>query len=322
MRTARRTTAIAATISAATVLAACTPAQPDATETPAATSVPVRTAATTSTSSPPATSPAPSASALSAQAPPDGLTASLVQYRRDQPRRYVAVKFDNRSGRPLDVTLLTVTLPGFASSGDVRRTTDLEDGRRVDLPVPLGDVRCDREPEGTPVAQVRVGSNGTSPIRATVPIDDDGLLDRLRGSECAIAQADATVDLSLSSEWERHGSGADLTLGGQAAARLTDDRRSVDVSSIGGGVLYAVPAAQVTPALPVRLDASNPRVTIRFELVPARCAGHAIAEARRLSKLIFVTSVDGAEAVPLREAPDDAGLETLVSALRERCATG
>lgn len=255
-------------------------------------------------------------------APPNGLTASLVQYRRDQPRRYVEVKFANAGAEPLDVTMLDVTLPGFGPSGDIRRTTHLEADRRVDLPVALGDPRCDGPPTGAASVLVDVRRGGGPAVRATVPVDDDGLLARLRTFECAVRRAEAAADIALSPDWQRRGAGDDLVVRGRAVASLRDQAAEVEIHEVAGGILFIAPPEAVNPTPPVALDRGRNRAMIEFDLIPARCDGHAIAEARRLTTVTFLVSVDDTEPVPLRIAPDDAGFETLATALRDRCGTG
>lgn len=271
---------------------------------------------------PSTTGPTRSPGALATAAPPDGLTASLVQYRRDQPRRYVEVKFANTSPGPLEVTMLDVTLPGYRPSGDTRRTTHLEAGRRVDLPVPLGDPRCDRAPAGTASVVVAVRDGDGPGVRATVPVDDDGLLDRLHTFECAVRRAEQTVDITLSPDWRPRGTGDDLVVGGAAVASLRDPDAQARITEVTGGILFVAPPEAVAPEPPVLVDADRGEVRLAFDLIPARCDGHAIAEARRLTTVTFLVAVDDAEPVPLRVTPEEAGFETLVAALRDRCGTG
>ncbi len=260
------------------------------------------------------TSPPPTPSA----APPAGLSATLVQYRRDQPRRFVEVQLDNSGGTAIDVTLVAVTLPGFTPPDEVRRTTHLEPQRRVDLPVALGAVSCDETPRGAAAAIVEVVSDDAA-VRTTLPVDDAGLLDRLRSFECAVERADAAIAIGLSPMWRPRGTGRDLTVVGTATLSARDGAAPVDVTGIDGGILFVARADAVVPALPVQLDARRPSVTLEFTLIPARCDAHAIGEARRLTTVTFWVSVGGAQPVPLRRAPDEAGYRTLVSALRTRC---
>lgn len=260
--------------------------------------------------------------ATAAAGPPNGLTASLVQYRRDQPRRYVEVKFANASAGPLDIAMLDVTLPGFGPSGDTRRTTHLEADRRVDLPVPLGDPRCDEPPADAASVLVEVRDGPGRAVRATVPVDDDGLLTRLHTFECAVRRVEAAVDITLARGWQRRGAGDDLVVRGRAVTSLRDPASVVEISGVAGNILFVAPPEALAPEPPVALDRDRERATIAFDLIPARCDGHAIAEARRLTTVTFLVAVDGSTPVPLRVAPDEPGFETLVAALRDRCRTG
>lgn len=286
---------LSAAVAVGIALAACAPAEPVA-----------------------SSSPTPSEATATA-APPDGLSASLVQYRRDQPRRYVEVKLANAGTRTLDITLLDVTLPGFASTGRVDRTTNLEADRRVDLPVPLGEPLCDEPPDGGGEARLEVTDATGGTVRTTVPIDDGGLLARLHGFDCAVRHAGEVTDITLEPTWERRGTGPGLTVAGAASVVLTDPTATVEVTDVVGNLLFVVEPETVTPAVPLRLDEASTTATIAFELVPSRCDGHAIAEAKRLTTVALLVSVDGAESVPIRQAPDDAGFETLVDALNDRC---
>ena len=285
-----------AAVGVAVALLSCAPAQPVATP-----------------------SSAPSV-AIATAAPPDGLSASLVQYRRDQPSRFVEVKLANAGAAALDVTLLDVTLPGFTDTGPIDRTTTVEADRQVDLPVPLGEPVCDEPPEGGAVARLEVASGVRGTVRTMVPIDDGRLLARLHGFDCAVQRADEVTDITLTPAWEQRGEGRDLTVAGVAAAVLTDPSATVEITDVAGNLLFVAIPESVTPSLPVRLDDTATTATIGFELLPARCDGHAIAEAKRLTTVAFMVSVDGAESVPIRQPPDDAGFDTLVQALNERCA--
>jgi hypothetical protein len=243
-----------------------------------------------------------------------------VQYRRDQARRVVEVKLANAGAASLRVTLLDVTLPGFADTGPVDRTTTLKADRRVDLPVALGDPVCDEPPDGSAVARLEVTPGAGDTVRTTVPVDDDGLLSRLHGFDCALRRADEVTDITLTPAWEPRGEGRDLTVAGEASVVLTDPSATVRITGVAGNLLFVAVPETITPLPPVRLDRTATTATIRFELLPARCDGHAIAEAKRLTTVAFMVSVDGAESVPIRQPPDDAGFDTLVRALNERCA--
>lgn len=289
---------VAVTVAAVIVLVGCAPSEPSV-------------APTTTPSASPATA-----------AAPDGLAASLVQYRRDQPGRLVEVKLANAGPTTLPITLLDVTLPGFARNGRVDRAVDVRAGRRVDLPVPLGEAVCDRPPAGTASARLEIAGPDGGSVRTTLPIDDDDLLDRLHDFDCAVLRADTAATFTLEPSWRVRGSGRDLTVDGVATVTRTDADATIEITGLAGGILFIIRPETIEPAPPVQIDDGRTAATLDFELLPARCDGHAIAEAKRLTTVTFFVSVDGAEDVPIRRAPDDAGFETLLAALNERCATG
>lgn len=291
-----RHTLTATAVGVAVMLAACAPAQQAAMPS----SAPTRATATAE--------------------PPDGLSASLVQYRRDQARRVVEVKLANAGAAALRITLLDVTLPGFTETGPVGRTTNLKADRRVDLPVPLGEPVCEEPVDGSAVARLEVSPRTGGTVRTVVPVDDDGLLARLHGFDCALRRAHEVTDITLTPAWEPSGEGRDLTVAGEASVVLTDPSATVRITDVAGNLLFVAVPETITPPPPVRLDRTATTATIRFELLPARCDGHAIAEAKRLTTVAFMVSVDGAESVPIRRPPDDPGFDTLVRALNERCA--
>jgi hypothetical protein len=287
----------------------------------------VTLAGCTSAESPPsgseASASAPSASDASASAPaPDGLTASLLQYRRDVPRRFVEIKFANDSRDDFDIALVEATLPGYETSPRPARSTPLVAGRRVDLPVRLGSALCDSPLSGQGSAAVDVVSNSGSTARVSVPVaDDDGLLERLHEHDCAVQRVEEAVDLQLSDTWERTGSGADAAVRGQVTATLRPGAESAQISDAIAGELLGMKVldAQGNSALPMDLNADQPRVALDLDVIGTRCDGHAVAESRRLMAFEFSVAVAGEDPVPLRRTPDLDGYRTLVAALLERC---
>lgn len=255
-------------------------------------------------------------------APPEELSASLVQYRRDQAEHQVQVKLANAGDEVLAITLVDVTLHGYGPTGAVDRTTTLRGHRRVDLPVPLGSPRCDGAVDGGSHARVAVTDASGRTVRASLPIDDAGLLARLRRFDCAVQRADDVVAITLDPSWTPRGDGDARVVDGRAAVTLRDRAARVEITAVTGNLLFVVEPGAVAPAPPVRLDAARAAATLAFAAVPSRCDGHAIAEARRLTSFGFVMSVDGAEPVTLRRTPDEAGYDVLLRALTARCAHG
>lgn len=254
--------------------------------------------------------------------PPAGLTASVVQYRKDAPRRVVQIKFSNAGREALEITLLGTTLPGYETSPGRIRTNPLVAGGRVDLPTQLGTPTCDRPVSGMPTATLQVVSTSGQATRTTVPVaDDNGLLKRLRQYDCDVQRVEAAVDLELSDTWRTVGSGRDTAVLGHVTLSLRPGTRAVRVTDAIAGELLGVKVLtpEGEPALPVELDGDHPRAQLDLDVIGTRCDGHAIGEAQRLIRFSFWVSVDGAPPVVLRRSPDVEGFRTLVAALLERC---
>jgi hypothetical protein len=265
----------------------------------------------------PSSSPSPAVS----RAPAD-LSATVVQYRRDAPRRIVQIKFANASSEDMEITLLGATLPGYETAPGGVRTNPLRAGRRVDLPIQLRAARCGSTPSQTPSATLQLVSDGGSNTRVRVPITDDaGLIERVRERDCAVQRLRAAVDITLSETWEQTGSGEDAAVLGHITVELRPGTDSVRITNAIAGELLGleVRTPDGDPALPFELDAQRAKADLDLLVIGTRCDGHAVAEAKRLMAFSFWVSVDGEPPVVLRLEPDDAGFQTLVDALLERC---
>jgi hypothetical protein len=256
--------------------------------------------------------------------PPADLTATVVQYRRDAPRRIVQIKFSNASSEDFEITLLGAALPGYEVAPGGVRTNPLKAGRRVDLPVKLGAATCDSTPSETPSAMLQLVSDGGSATRIRVPItDDDGLIERVRQRDCNVQRVEAAVDVELSDSWEQTGTGEDAAVLGHVTVALRPGTDSVRITRALAGELLGVEV--LTPdgdrALPFELNAPQARADLDLQVIGTRCDGHAVAEAKRLIAFSFWVSVDGEPEAVLRLEPDVDGLHTLVAALLERCGT-
>ena len=140
------------------------------------------------------------------------LRAELTQYRRDQPLRQVQVELANTGTAPVRVEALRLDAPGFAAQPPAPKDSVLTPGRRVDLPVPHGDVHCDvatpaGSTDGVAVATVRVGDGDVREVG--VPLSADGaVLALVRRRECARQALEAAVRLDFARSGRRRSSTA------------------------------------------------------------------------------------------------------------------
>ena len=278
--------------------------------------------ACSSAQSPDSASPASPSPAFSP--PPADLTATVVQYRRDAPRRFVQIKFSNASSQDIEITLLGAKIPGYESTPGGVRTNPLNAGRRVDLPVELGTATCESTPSETPSAMLQLVSDDGASSHVNVPIaDDDGLIERLRQRDCALQRINAAVDIELSDSWEQTGTGKDAAVLGHLSVALQPGTDSVRITKAIAGELLGleVLTPEGDPALPFELDAQQATAELDLHVIGTRCDGHAVAEAKRLMAFSFWVSVDGQPEAVLRLEPDEDGFRTLVAALLETCGT-
>ncbi|HEX6255107.1 MAG TPA: hypothetical protein VFZ70_04790 [Euzebyales bacterium] len=252
----------------------------------------------------------------------EGLSATVVQYTRDRPQRRVQVKVTNGSDQPIDLEILDPGLAGYDDAVPPDQRSHLEPGRRVDFPVNLEEPSCDATPAPTSQLTLRVSTTAGT-IRQHVPIDDASLLSDLHTLDCAIRRVEANVDIALGDDWRQVRSGAHAAVIGEVSLRLRPGGSSATVSALDAGLLLSVRSGDPSDgdgAADVTVDEEYPQQTWQVELIGTRCDGHAIAESRRLIALTFLTSVPGADDVPIRRSPDVDAYETMVAALLERCA--
>ena len=238
------------------------------------------------------------ASAAAPAAAPE-LSGELTQYRRDQPLRQVQVTLTNRGGTDVHVDALRLEAPGFAPQADTAKQSRLWPGRRVDLPVPHGDVDCDADvpagrTDGTAVARVRVGDGPSREVR--VPLSaDGGVLALVRRRECAQQALDRAVALSFDDAWPEE------VLDGRPVLRptLVLTRRSgterVVVQEAGGHVLFSVGVRGDTAPPLLELAGDAPTARVQLDVVTSRCDGHALAESKRTPLFLFYVGVGDAE---------------------------
>lgn len=235
--------------------------------------------------------PACGGAAVPAAAPPPALTAEVKQYRADIAPRRLSVSVGNPGTEPVVVTGLELLPAGFQARDRAAVDVQVPPGRRTDVKVPYGRARCDGEPEGPDRVrlQVRDAAGREHDLELELPVGN-GLLERLRGRDCAEAELRAAAELRLAPEFARDG----LALRGALLLERQDDDAEVVVVEPGGNVLFTIrPPA---PARPLGvLAAGQQALELPMVVTATRCDGHALAESKRSYVFAFFTTVDGGQ---------------------------
>lgn len=215
--------------------------------------------------------------------PPQGVSASVLQYRLDYTVRRVQMKVANDGPTPLVVNAARMISPRFTGEALWNDGPETVPPRtRIDLPAYLTTSRCDvggnADAGGTPSVRVDYqlpdGATGSLTVPATDPF---GVLAKVNAEDCLRSSVEAIAELAvvgpLRTERQR----------GRLVALL--DLRATPTGAAGELRLASIgPTTLLEPARGVRwrLDttvsaASGPR-TLTLATVPTRCDPHAVAE--------------------------------------------
>ena len=241
--------------------------------------------------------PGPAAEVLEASA----VVLGLERPRYLSERGELEVTVTSRAGEDLHVVGAGLTSPAFPGAAPARTDTVLAPGARTDFRVTPGPADCDAVVDAG-VVDLHVDVAGP-PRRATQAVDAQVLRD-LFAEECAAERLARVVDVAWSPDgWQDTGERAlagDLVLTRVPGA----ERPDVEVVDAQGSVLV-----RLGLDLPLRLDADDDATSLPVRLVPARCDGHALGEAKRVFDWYLRVRLDGEE---LLVEADAAGQEDVL----------
>ena len=249
-----------------------------------------------------------------------GLSAELSQQRRDTSIRRFEIKLSQADGEPLRVLRMTVQVPGFAGPVTSSPDTRTFPGDGVDLPVDLGEVRCDEEPTGTVTADLVV-EGVDQPVHLEAP-DPHGLVEHQHAEECATAEVLASAPLAWATDWRREvGAEGEVVSSGDLVVGPVRGTQPVTVTAFSGTVMFT-PLPGTT--LPVTVE---PGATARVPLTlrPTRCDAHVVAEGlpHRGYQLVVRIAVAEGDPVAVTLPPDDEGVRAaMLDAFLEECGLG
>ena len=262
---------------------------------------------------------------------PDGLAATLEQYREDQITKTIQIQVVNRSTRTVRLSELRLTWPGLTATAVGPRSELVGPGQVLDLPVPLGDAVCGDPPRAdAPVpASVAIASatlvwEGASAAPVSIPITDTrGVLARVYRPDCQRQSVEYAASVAFDPEW------IDATTpDGRPAAlgTLRLHRRHgsdpVTVTQINGSVLLSIatviPPAADAPLLRLAGDATDATLPVMLT-ESGRCEAHALAESKHTFFLPVGLAVDAAPVVLIDVIPDDAAKVQLLKMINRSC---
>lgn len=243
--------------------------------------------------------------------PPPGVSVSLAQYRSDEPVHVLQVAVRNTSETPVYFADVQLVTPSFKTLPPQRADAVIKKTERTDLPLTYGAASC--LPQGLPqvrpatvVAHVRTGSEQPRKVVFEVP-HPDPLLARLLRDECSEFLVKQSASIEFGPTWTESGPKRERVMRGS----LVVTRRgqgTVTLTDVGGTTHYLVtPEAtspgtspgtppSTSPGTPLgTLAAAAQRLEVPLTLSPARCDGHAFAEAKKAFLFPVRASVDGGE---------------------------
>ncbi|MGN9839375.1 lipoprotein [Nonomuraea sp. H19] len=251
-------------------------------------------------------------------APPAGVSVSLAQYRSDEPVHTLQVAVRNTTDTPVYFADVQLVTPSFATLPPQRADATIKRTQRTDLRIPYGAAKC--SPQGLPevqpatvVAHVSTGSEQPRKVIFPVP-HPDPLLVRLLRDECSEFLIKQAASIEFGPDWQESGKvmrgNLIVTRRGPGAVTLTD---------MGGTTHYLV--TQEHRPLGV-LQAAAQQLTVPIALTPARCDGHAFAEAKKAFLFPVRASIDGGEERVVIVAPPKPLQDRLITYALKACGLG
>ena len=258
----------------------------------------------------PAASPAPVGLAAVADDPQAGVTGVLLQFRRDVARRRVEVRLTS-SADGLVVDGLGLIAPGLSAEPGDPRGAALRPGAALDFPVVVeGDCATGA---GPPTASVRLRDGTGAERDVTVPLEDDGLVQRLHEGRCFDEELLQQVAVEVVDLQEVAGPALQATV----RVRRVAGTDPVRITRVDPNTVYDMTAVGRLPTLEEQ-DA----VTAGLRLDPARCDVHALGESYRTSLIGLVVALGEREPHAYVLTPEPAVRQRIEAFAVETCRGG
>lgn len=213
-----------------------------------------------------------------------GVVASITQQRRDQIKRVVSLRLTFDEPAPVSVTDVRLDSPGFIRQSEVpwdHAAVLIQPGVAVALPVSLAEPNCsDATSAWTTSATVSVSdAQGRSHLLALTELPDNGLLDRIRSHDCAVASLEERATFTLGTTWvPTVHDGQPVWTGHVEITRPVPSGSAIEVSGTLGSVLVDFTAMAPLPwVVPDRTRSQLP-IEARSS---GRCDGHSMGESSK-----------------------------------------
>ena len=243
--------------------------------------------------------------------PVAGLVAELGTNRLYAVDRAFGLALENVSDESVVVSSLRLESPLFAADAPTDQEVTVTPGRRLVVPLPYGEVRCDVEPTGTFGIAVVLAGGQAHHLEAVE--EYDGAVARLHQRECAAAEVHQRVDLAFGDRWDVDGGAARGAL--TMAQRWRGDPVAVD--DVVGNVIFTLVLEQAHPVL--RVSDGAPTATVPVTVRADRCDPHAVAEFKRPYVFLSWVAVGDGAPVPV-ELELTGGARVALDALIAACS--
>jgi hypothetical protein len=254
------------------------------------------------------------------------LAATLKQYRADQARRVVQVGVANEGTEPVRIEQLRLDARGFAPIDPTPKDTELEPGRRVDLPITFGEARCGDGPPysagaATVPMRVAVGDGPAQDVRLELEAPNE-LLDRLLSAECEQRALAEAMSIEFGPSWELDTTEGQERLRGSVVLRRLSSTEPLAVSQIAGSVILGIQPVPPRPAPLLALDPAATSAELPVEIVASRCDPHALSDSKRTFVFPTWVTVDGGPEQYTTIALSDDGRQRMDELITAGCDLG
>ena len=222
--------------------------------------------------------------------PVGGLVADLGTNRLYVVDRAFGLGLRNIGDVPVAVQAMQLDSPQFATLPATPREVTISPGRRLVLPLPYGEVRCELAPDVTFGVTLVVDGEA---LHLDAVEEFDGAVARFHGRECGAADVRERVSITFGDEWTQDG----IEITGELRLEQRHPGEPVAIDDAVGNVIFTLVLEQARPVL--RVSDEAPSASMRVTISADRCDPHAVAEFKRPYVFLSWVAVGDGEPVPV-----------------------